>query len=465
MAVDSPYQFCYSIFAEMLTESGWKRKSKEDIKEVFRFAEGYKTFLDKAKTEREAVRFIEAALMAKGFGPAGSPGKTFLNHKGKEVLAFIPGKKGFIEGLNIIVAHIDAPRLDLKQNPLYEDVELAMLRTHYYGGIKKYQWVTMPLAMHGVVVKADGRVIDIVIGENDGDPVFVIDDLLPHLSRKSQEEKTLGNAIEGEKLTLLFGSIPLVGAEKEGAKRTALKILNDTYGIAEEDFISAELEIVPAFKARDVGLDRSLIGAYGQDDRISAYALLEALTDTEEPSRGSLAVFVDKEEIGSEGNTGMKSKVLQVFLYQVLEGLGMKADEAVVARALFSSMALSADVNAAMNPTYQEVHEKQNACYLGHGVCISKYTGHGGKSGASDANAEYLGAVRRIFSMDQIIWQAGELGKIDEGGGGTVAKYLAEYGMDIVDCGPSLLAMHSPFEISSKLDVYETYRAFRAFFK
>ena len=449
----------------MTTESGWKTKSREDIKEIYHFAGEYKTFLDEAKTEREAAKFIERFLLGCGFSAAPSPGKVFLNHKGKSVFAFVPGKADIIRGLNIVAAHIDAPRLDLKQNPLYEDADLALLRTHYYGGIKKYQWVAMPLSLHGVVVKADGTKVDIVIGEKEDDPVFSIDDLLPHLSRKVQDEKSLSTGIEGEKLTVLFGSLPLTGEAKDAIKRGILKLLKDGYGIVEEDFISAELEIVPAFKARDVGIDRSLIGAYGQDDRSSAYALLRAIVDISEPERGCLAVFVDKEEIGSEGNTGMKSKALQVFLYDVLEGMGNKADAAMVGRMLFSSRALSADVNAAVNPMYQDVHEKQNACYLGRGVCISKYTGHGGKVGASDANAEFVGDIRRIFSLEGILWQAGELGKIDEGGGGTVAKYLAEYGMDILDCGPSLLAMHSPFEISSKLDMHETYKAFRAFFK
>jgi aspartyl aminopeptidase len=449
----------------MIKESGWKTKSKEEIKAVFAFCEGYKRFLDAAKTEREAAEFIERYLLEQGFSRDTTSKRTVRVHKSKEVLAFVRGTGGLDRGLNIIVAHTDAPRLDLKQNPLYEDVDLAMLRTHYYGGIKKYQWVAIPLAIHGVVVKTDGRVIHVVIGENETDPVFVIDDLLPHLSRKTQDEKKLSNAIEGEKLTLLFGSLPLVGEDKESVKKAILKILDDKYGMGEDDFISAELEVVPAFKARDVGIDRSMIGAYGQDDRSSAYALLQAIAHTNEPERPCLAIFVDKEEIGSEGNTSMKSDVLQIFLYDILEGMNMKADEVTVRRALFSSKALSADVNAAVNPTYQDVHEKQNACYLGRGVCISKYTGHGGKGGANDANAEYISEIRSIFSKENIIWQAGELGKIDEGGGGTVAKYLAEYGMDIIDCGPALLTMHAPFEVSSKLDMYESFRAFSAFLK
>ncbi|HEY3276211.1 MAG TPA: aminopeptidase [Syntrophorhabdaceae bacterium] len=446
-------------------ESGWKKRSREETKEIFKFGEDYKHFLDAAKTEREATAFICRYLTEHGFADNLSWQKAFFNHRNKQVFAFIQGKKDLTHGLNIIAAHIDAPRLDLKQNPLYEDVELALLRTHYYGGIKKYQWVAIPLALHGVVVKIDGTVVDIVIGENETDPVFVIDDLLPHLSRKSQDVKSLADGIEGEKLVLLFGSMPLVGEEKEPVKKAVLKMLSDTYGIGEEDFISAELEAVPAFKARDVGIDRSLIGAYGQDDRASAYALLRSITEIADPERSCLAIFTDKEEIGSEGNTSMRSHVLQIFLYRVLEGLGMAADEAMVKRMLFTSRALSADVNAALNPSYQDLHEKQNACYLGRGIGISKYTGSGGKSAASDANAEFIGEVRRIFARDDILWQAGEIGKIDEGGGGTVAKFLAAYGMDILDCGPALLAMHSPYEISSKFDMHESFRAFKTFFK
>ncbi|MCX5798269.1 MAG: aminopeptidase, partial [Proteobacteria bacterium] len=353
----------------------------------------------------------------------------------------------------------------LKQNPLYEDVDLALLRTHYYGGIKKYQWVAIPLAIHGIIVRADGKAIEIAIGEDENDPVFAIDDLLPHLSKKTLDEKKLSEAIEGEKLTVLFGSIPLVGEEKEAVKKGILKILGDKYGIIEEDFISAEIEIVPAFKAKDIGIDRSMVGAYGQDDRASAYPLLMAICDMKDPVRPCLAIFTDKEEIGSESNTGIQSNFIQIFLDDILEGLKIKTNEALVRKILFQSKALSADVNGAVNPTYQDVHEKQNASYLGRGICISKFTGHGGKVGANDANAEYVGEIRRLFDREGIIWQTGELGKIDEGGGGTVAKHLAVYGMDIIDCGAPLLTMHSPFEISNKLDIFETYRAFKVFLK
>ena len=446
-------------------QSGWKQKTREEIKEVFRFCEAYKNFLNLAKTEREAVRFIENRLGLSGFKNEPVHPKTFTINKGKAAIGFIRGETPMAEGLNIVVAHIDAPRLDLKQNPLYEDVDIALLRTHYYGGIKKYHWVAIPLALHGVVIKTDGRKIELAIGENDDDPVFVIDDLLPHLSRKIQEEKKLSEAIEGEKLTLFFGSMPLTGTEKESVKKGVLKLLNDGYGIVEDDFISAELEIVPAFKARDVGIDRSMIGGYGQDDRVCAYALLEALCDTQDPRRSSLAIFTDKEEIGSEGNTGIQSNFLQVALYDILEGMGMKADESLVRRILYRSKAISADVNGAVNPTYQEVHERQNACLMGYGVCVTKFTGHMGKSGANDANAEYVAEIRSLFDRENVLWQTGELGKVDAGGGGTVAKFLALYGMDIIDCGTPVLTMHSPFEVSSKLDLFETYRAFKVFFK
>lgn len=448
----------------MQKQSGWKLRSKEEIKKIFAFAEDYKDFLNRAKTEREAVRYITAALSEKGFGGDTVKDRVFGVNRGKEVMAFVRGRGDIEKGLNIIVAHIDAPRLDLKQNPLYEDVDFALLRTHYYGGIKKYQWPAIPLAIHGVVICADGESVDICIGEKEDEPVFLIDDLLPHLSRKTQDEKKLADAIEGEKLVVLFGSLPLTGAEKEPVKQYALKLLKDNYGMEEDDFITAELEIVPAFRARDVGIDRSMVGAYGQDDRVSAYALLRALCETKAPDKHCLAIFTDKEEIGSEGATGIRSSFLRIFLDDVLSGAGIKHDEALMRKILFRSKALSADVNGAVNPTFQEVHEKQNACYLGRGVCVTKFTGHMGKVGASDASAEYVGEITRLFNKEGIMWQTGELGKIDEGGGGTVAKHLAIYGMDIVDCGAPLLAMHSPYELSSKLDIFETYRAFHVFF-
>ncbi|MDD3845319.1 MAG: aminopeptidase [Syntrophorhabdaceae bacterium] len=449
----------------MQRQSGWRSRSKEEIKEIFAFAEGYKGFLDEAKTEREAVRYITDALVDEGFSRDFSGDRVVAVNRAKEVMAFVRGSGDISEGLNIVVAHIDAPRLDLKQNPLYEDVDLALLRTHYYGGIKKYQWVAVPLAIHGVVVKANGESVDVCIGEKEDDPVFLIDDLLPHLSRKIQDEKKLADAIDGEKLVVLFGSLPLTGAEKEPVKQYVLKMLNDSYGMTEDDFITAELEVVPAFKARDVGVDRSMVGGYGQDDRVSAYTLLKGLCAAKDPRRHCLAIFTDKEEIGSEGSTSIRSTFIHVFLDDILAGMGVKADEALMRRILFRSKALSADVNGAVNPTFQEVHEKQNACFLGRGPCVTKFTGHMGKVGASDANAEYVAEIARLFDKEGVIWQTGELGKIDEGGGGTVAKHLAVYGMDIIDCGAPLLTMHSPYELSNKLDIFETYRAFQAFFK
>ncbi len=420
----------------MERESGWKRKSKEAIEEVFAFCEGYKRFLDGAKTEREAAAYIEKTLLDHGFVGTPTGPKVYHVNKGKEVIAFRKGQRDLSQGMRIIIAHIDAPRLDLKQNPLYEETDLALLRTHYYGGIKKYQWLAMPLAIHGVVAKTDGTIVTLVLGEDESDPVFSIDDLLPHLSRKHQDEKKLSEAIEGEKLVILFGSLPLLGEEKEPVKKGVLRLLEERYGLSEEDFVSAEIEIVPAFKARDVGIDRSMVGAYGQDDRASAYPLLRAITDLEqEPSWPVLAVFADKEEIGSEGNTGAQSHFIQIFIEDVLESLGVPDTGKSMRRILFRSKAISADVNGAINPTWQEVHEKQNACYMGGGICVTKFTGHLGKVGANDAHAEYVAEIRQLFTKEQVTWQTGELGKIDEGGGGTVAKFLAQYGMDIIDMG------------------------------
>ncbi|MCX7858212.1 MAG: aminopeptidase [Deltaproteobacteria bacterium] len=448
----------------MQKESGWKKKSKEEHKLIFEFAEGYKKFLDEAKTEREASIYISERLRENGFSEDVSTEKVYKVFKEKSVVVFVKGEEPISSGMNILVSHIDTPRLDLKQNPLFEEVGLAMFRTHYYGGIKKYHWVAIPLAIHGVVVKVDGRKIRLRIGEEDGDPVFVIDDLLPHLSKKTLDEKKLSEAPEAEKLTVLCGSIPLVGVEKEAVKAGVLDILRNMYGIAEDDFVSAEIEVVPAFRAKDVGIDRSMIGAYGQDDRVCAYAMLEALLGLNKPTKCCLGIFADKEEIGSEGDTAIRSTFLFMFLYELMESMGIKPDDTLIKRALFSSKAISADVNGAVNPMYQEVHEKQNACYLGLGVCVEKFTGHGGKIGASEAHAEYIAEIRRIFDSKGIIWQTGELGKVDQGGGGTVAKYLAAYGMNIVDCGTPVLAMHSPFEITSKLDVFETFRAYLAFY-
>jgi aspartyl aminopeptidase len=445
----------------------WDRLEEKEKKEAFRFAEGYKQFLDRAKTEREAVGEILRAARKAGFGELSRGGrgkKFFAVNKEKSIALAVLGRAPLAEGLRIVVSHIDSPRVDLKQNPLYEDADLALFRTHYYGGIKKYQWVAIPLSLHGLVVKTDGSVLPIQVGESADDPVLVINDLLPHLSGKTQDQKKLAEGIEGEKLTALAGSLPFPDGEaKERVKLQVMELLHKKYGLVEEDFTSAELELVPAMKARDVGLDRSLIGAYGQDDRASAYTSLQAVLALKDPPRPVLALFVDKEEIGSEGNTGAQSLFMEEVVRGMIERSGQVPTDALVKRTLARSKALSADVESALDPNYPEVHEKQNAGRIGYGVCLEKFTGHRGKAGASDARAEYVGEIRRIFNSQRVAWQMTEIGKVDEGGGGTVAKFLAVYGMDIIDCGVPVLSMHSPFEVSSKADIYAGYKAYLAF--
>lgn len=447
----------------------WDCLSTAEEKKVFQFADKYKSFLDVAKTERKTASLIAAELEKSGFQDittASSGGnKLYRIFRNKVVAAAVIGKSPVSDGLNIIASHIDSPRLDLKQNPLYEEVDLAMMKIHYYGGIRKYQWLARPLAMHGKIIMKNGQEIDIEIGEDDNDPVFTISDLLPHLARKLQAGKKLAQVFPGEKLNLIAGSMPVGDLKiKERFKLNVLKYLYEKFKMVEGDFISAEIEVVPAGRARDVGFDRSLIGAYGQDDRICAFTSLKALQDLKNPDRTGAAFFYDKEEIGSEGNTGAKSRLIEDFISDLLAVSGQATDERTLRKALFASSALSADVNGALDPDFQEVHEKRNAARLGHGICITKFTGSGGKSGANDASAEYVGRLRKVFNDSRVVWQTGELGKVDEGGGGTVAKYLAEYGLEIVDCGPALLAMHSPMEISSKGDVYMTYKAYKAFF-
>ena len=374
------------------------------------------------------------------------------------------GTRPLAEGLRIIVSHIDSPRLDLKQNPLYEELDMVMLRTHYYGGIKKYQWVAQPLALHGVIVTTGGKTVQVKIGEREDDPVFTICDLLPHLSRKAQEEKKLKEAIEAEKMTILAGHLPFADQEaKERVKLRVLEYLHEQYGIVEEDLLSAELELVPASKARDVGFDRAFVAAYGQDDRLCAYTSLKAMEEVVDPAYTTVALFLDKEEIGSEGNTGAKSRFLELFVADILRNAGTEPSEALIKKVLYCSKAISADGTAGIDPNYKDVHEAQNNAKMGYGVCLSKFTGAGGKYSSSDASAEYVGEIRALFNREGIIWQMGELGKVDEGGGGTVAKYLALYGMDVIDCGAPLLSMHSPFEVASKGDIYETFRAYRVF--
>jgi len=431
-------------------KSAW---AKLDHAAVKAFCEGYLDFLSTVKTEREAVRYLKC--LAQDHGQVIS----FIN-RDKAIALCRRGRRPLNEGVRIVVAHIDSPRLDLKANPLYEEAELALFKTHYYGGIKKYQWLARPLALHGVVVRADGSKVDIAIGERFDEPCLTIEDLLPHLARKVQTEKKVTEAFAGEKLNVIVGSI---AADEDGDKpirRAVLKILKARYGIEEEDFVSADLEVVPAGPAREVGLDGGLIGGYGQDDRLSSYTAAVALCDAEEPEYTSIALLVDKEEIGSDGNTGAKS----LFLEEVLWELGEKFNQQIEPRrVLWRSKAISADLNAALDPDYPEVHEKANAARLGNGVCLIKFTGSAGKVGSSEAHAEYLGWLRGVLNRRGIPWQTGELGKVDEGGGGTVAKFLAEYGMDIIDVGAAALSMHSPFELASKADIYSAYLTYKAF--
>jgi aspartyl aminopeptidase len=445
----------------------WDRYDGKLVEEAFRFAEGYKEFLNHAKTEREAVEAIVQSARKAAFQAVSAKGKTqriYRLNKEKSVGLATMGKRPLEQGLRIIVSHIDSPRLDLKQNPLYEELDLVMLRTHYYGGIKKYQWVAQPLALHGVIVTGDGKKVAIRVGEEEGDPVFTICDLLPHLSRKAQEEKKLKDAIEAEKLTILAGHLPYPDQEaKERVKLRILELLQQQYGIVEEDLLSAELELVPASKARDVGFDRAFVASYGQDDRVCAYAALRAMEEVASPASTTVALFLDKEEVGSEGNTGAKSRFLELFIADILRNAGKEPSGTLIREVLMNAKALSADGTAGIDPNYKDVHEAQNNAKIGYGVCLSKFTGAGGKYFSSDASAEYVGEIRELFNRTGITWQMGELGKVDEGGGGTVAKYLALYGMDIIDCGTPMLSMHSPFEVASKGDIYETFRAYRAF--
>ncbi len=447
----------------------WDHFSTTEQKNALGFAEDYKQFLDAAKTERLAAAAIVKELGKNGFvdiqKATRKNKKVYGVYGHKAVAAAVIGRRPVSAGLNLIGAHIDSPRLDLKQNPLYEEVDLAMLKVHYYGGIRKYQWLARPLALYGRVIRKDGSLVDIAVGDDPADPVFTIADLLPHLARKLQENKKLADVFDGEKLNLVAGSMPIGDTKKNDRfKLTVLKHLHDRYGLIEEDLVSAEIEAVPAGRARDIGFDRSLVGAYGQDDRVCAYTLLRALTAAKAAEKTAVGLFFDKEEIGSEGNAGAKSILMEDFVSDLHHLTGQDTDARTLRKTLRLTSALSADVNGALDPDFQEVHEKRNAARLGYGVCLTKFTGSGGKSGSSDASAEYVGRVRRIFNQAKIVWQTGELGRVDQGGGGTIAKFLAEYGMDIVDCGPSLLAMHSPFEISSKGDVYMTFQAYKSFF-
>jgi aspartyl aminopeptidase len=434
-------------------------------KKADKFCEGYKAFLNAAKTEREAACFAVNACENAGFslftpGKKYKPGdKIYTVNRGKSVIAAIIGKESLQNGANIIAAHTDSPRLDLKQRPLYEDSELAYFKTHYYGGIKKYQWTAVPLALHGVIIKADLTTVSVSIGEDDSDPVFAVTDLLPHLSEE-QYKRPANKLIKGEELNILIGSRPFKDDEgSELVKLNIIKLMNQKYGITEADFMSAELEAVPAFKARDIGFDRSLIGSYGQDDRVCAYTALEALLSLKKtPQKTAVVVLTDKEEVGSDGNTGLKSAYLEFFLADLAEMHGI-----ALRTLLTNSKCLSADVNVAFDPTFPDVSEKNNVAYINCGVALTKYTGSRGKSSTSDASAEFTAEIRKLFDDNKIPWQTGELGKVDMGGGGTVAMFLANLNIDTIDVGVPVLSMHAPMEITAKNDVYSAYRAFGAF--
>lgn len=458
---------------EYKIENGWKKIDNSN--EIFNFCEEYKEFLNLGKTEREFVKEGIKFIESKGFISADTkdqliPGdKIYYVNREKNLVLAVIGKEDLEKGLNYVVSHIDSPRLDLKGNPLYEEFELAYMKTHYYGGIKKYQWASIPLALHGVVILENGKSIEIVIGEKDSDPVFTIPDILPHLAAKIQGDRKTGEVIKGEELQIIVGSIPTTIDNREiksKVRYAVLEILNRDYGIVEEDFISAELELVPAGKARDIGFDKSMVGAYGQDDRICGYTSMRAIVDLKEiPEKTAICFLADKEEIGSSGSTGLKSDYLAYITGDILEKSKGHFNEMMLRRALWNSQSLSSDVNAGVDPIFKGVHDIQNAAKIGFGVVVTKYTGARGKSGTNDADAEYVGKIRRILNEENVCWQIGELGKVDEGGGGTVAMYLAHLGIRTIDIGPALLAMHSPFEVSSKLDVYETYRAYKAFYK
>ncbi len=432
-------------------KTAWDVLTKSQIDEAFAYSNDYIAFLNAAKTEREAVSIInKTAMKAK---------KRVMVNRGKAAAVVVPGSKPVEDGIRLVVAHVDSPRLDLKQIPLFQDSEsnLALFETHYYGGIKKFHWVVIPLALHGVIVKKNGETVTFAIGEDPHDPVFSVPDLLPHLAHEVQDDKKLDDAIKGESLDITVGSQPVRRAVKEKIKTAILEKLHKDYDITEEDFISAELEAVPAFKARDVGFDRSLIGGYGQDDRASAYAALRAVCGLNHPMHTAIALFVDKEEIGSEGNTTAQATI---FLRTLIHEVDPKADIDTV---LLHSRTISADVNSAVTPNYTEVFELKNASSLGCGVAMSKYTGHGGKYAANDASAEYIADIRALLDKAKVPWQTGEIGKVDKGGGGTVAKYISRLGMEVIDMGPAVLSMHSPFELTSKVDVYSAFLAYKAF--
>ena len=454
-------------------KNAWQKYDDDGIKKIFDFNEGYKNFISKCKTERECVKETIKIVEEKGYKNLDdviknnetlkSGDKVYANNMNKTIALFVIGEEPIENGMKILGAHIDSPRLDLKQNPLYEDSDLVLLDTHYYGGIKKYQWVTLPLAIHGVVAKTDGSLVEVVIGEDENDPVVGISDLLIHLSQ-TQMEKRGNKVVEGEDLNVLVGSIPKKEKEKDAVKANILNILKEKYNIEEEDFLSAELEIVPAGKARDYGIDRSMIMGYGHDDRVCAYTSLKAMLEIEKSDKTCVCLLVDKEEIGSVGATGMQSRFFENTVAEVMDRAGEYSD-LKLRRALKNSKMLSSDVSAAFDPNYPSVMEKKNAAYFGRGMVFNKYTGARGKSGCNDANAEYMGQLRAIMEKNDVSFQTAELGKVDQGGGGTLAYILASYNMEVIDCGVALHNMHAPWEVASKVDIYETMKGYVAFLK
>lgn len=463
----------------MEKKNAWEKYQGVELQEVFDFSESYKKFLSGCKTERECVTELKEQAKAAGFidlkqalaqgGTITAGDKLYVDNMGKSLALFVIGRKPLEQGMNILGAHIDSPRLDLKQNPLYEDTQMALLDTHYYGGVKKYQWVALPLALHGVVVKKDGTSVPVNIGEKDEDPVFGVSDLLIHLSQE-QLEKKAAKVIEGENLDVLVGSIPDVSSEeekgqaKDTVKANILRLLKEQYQIEEEDFLSAEIEVVPAGKARDYGLDRSMVMGYGHDDRVCAYPSFWATVEAGVCEKTSVCLLVDKEEIGSMGATGMKSKFFEYTVAELMEAMG-QFSQISFHRAMSNSKVLSSDVSAAFDPLYSGVMEKRNAAYFGKGLVFNKYTGTRGKGGSNDANPEYIAQLRRIMDENQVSFQTAELGKVDQGGGGTIAYILANYGMQVIDSGIAVLNMHAPWEIISKVDLYEAKKGYVAFLK
>lgn len=463
--------------ADKTSELGYKnenvfaKQTDAQKKEIFDFCEDYRQFINEAKTEREFCDSTCRELAKAGFVALESKtslkagDRVYTVNRGKGVIAAVIGKDDISNGVNLVGAHIDSPRLDLKPNPLYEDSGFAFFKTHYYGGIKKYQWTTMPLSIHGVAALADGTQIKISVGEDENDPVFCITDLLPHLA-VAQSGKKLSEAIAGESLNIVLGNIGCDDDDiKEGVKHNILKILNEKYDICEEDLLSSEIEVVPAYPARDVGFDRSMIGGYGQDDRVCAYTALRAILDIKKPQKTAICLLVDKEEVGSMGATGMQSRRFENVLAKICSMMAENYNDIVLRDALTNSTCLSADVGAALDPNYPEVSDKRNCPIFGGGIALTKYTGSRGKGGASDASAELVAKIRRIFNDNGVKWQIGELGKVDCGGGGTIAQFVANLDMDVIDAGVALLSMHSPYELSSKLDVFMTYKGYREFYK